>query len=162
MLAFRWWPRRTGSDRPPPPTPPEPARPALPRPFRSSHYGYRLLLPPDWQVVPERRAGPTMPAVDVFEHPDGPVRLSIWTMPSNLRALPPVPPDQRAFTMPLPDGQPAPFVAYPLTSANRVCLEGRWLQAGRRWLLDLQLPAERVAEAADLLRPLWSSLQVDG
>jgi hypothetical protein len=129
--------------------------------FRSLQSGDRLLLPPDWQVVSDRSAGPSGPAADVFEHPAGPVRLSIWTIPCNLLALPPVPGDQQAFAVPLPDGRPVPFVAYPLNAAGRVCLEGRWLQAGRRWLLDLQLPATEVARATDLLRPLWSSLQVE-
>jgi hypothetical protein len=130
-------------------------------PFRSLQSGDRLLLPPDWQVVSDRSAGPSGPAADVFEHPAGPVRLSIWTMPCNLLALPPVPRDQQAFAVPLPDGRPVPFVAYPLSAAGRVCLEGRWLQAGRRWLLDLQLPAGEAARAGELLRPLWSSLQVE-
>jgi hypothetical protein len=130
-MPFRWWPRRTGPPTPPPPTPPERARRAQPQPFRSPHYGYRLLLPPDWQVGPERVGGPAGPAVEVFAHPEGPIHLSIWAVPSTLLALPPVPRDQRAFTAP-----------------------PRWPGGGDR-------AASEAARASELLRPLWSSLEVE-
>lgn len=139
-MPFRWWPRRTAPPTPSP-TPPEPAVAAPPHPFRSPHHGHRLLLPPDWRA--------------------GPVRLSIWAVPSALLALPGVPREERAFTVPLTDGRAVPVVAYRLPAAGRVCLEGRWLQAGRCWLLDLLLPADEAARAGELLRPLWSSLRVE-
>ncbi len=139
-----------------------PAPLAAPAPFHSGHYGYALTLPPGWQSEgPHTIAG--SPTVDRLHGPDD-LRVGVWNEPCPWRTLPAVAASDRVGIVSLGNSRLVSLVAFaPNSSTGRQFWEGRWLAAGRRWTVSVQLPSSGDGAAAlALLRPVLASFQVDG
>ena len=138
----------------------EPMAPT-PQPFHSERYGYHLILPPGWRAdAPRSIAG--SPPIERFSGPDS-VNVGVWTESCPLRSLPDVPAAERIGKFVLADGLVVPFAAFTApVDGGMQFLEGRWLARGKRWTVDVQVPAagER-APVLEALGGILASLALD-